>query len=402
MSDPRLSLLIIRVVAIVPYTQRQHYTIATIGFRLISMKMLLPLPSNGQYIDISSGDSDEYNKALCLLDVIVTRYLPFLLVPLFVYLTVTYVYPTIFFHLEQYLKTENSVYLEQYVRLHSDEQKDEMIVVKKLKLFHLECLLVANCYVYFVFMWFYIFPGESVRYISKDFPSTVGDYIAYIFDEAYSAILTMLLSAIVIVAVFNCFKGRKISLTMLTAVSISVNILCLVCFVLPKMLVGFTHDLLYTFTVVVIIVSLYLLIWHLYVLIILLKLHLKQAYFNLFSCKSLSHCLTSVAFMLLFCCTGLIVAIDVMEILRSDSEYFELLCLLINLLLICLVKLVSQCLYDHAIENAKLMVLHVFNYGDSWAEDDEAKISIYDYEGNHDIGINETDDHFRSNKIIVV
>ena len=367
------------------------------------MKMLLPPPSNGQYIDISSGDSYECNNALCLLDVILTRYLPFLLVPLFGYLTVTYVYPTISFHLELYLKTENSVYLEQY-RLHSDEQKDEMIVVKKLKLLHLECLLVANCYVYFVFMWLYIFPGESIRYISKDFPSTVGDYITYTFDEDFSAILAMLLSVIVIVAGFNCFKGRKISLTMLTALLISVNILCLVCYVLPKMLVGFSNDLLHTFTVVVIIVSLYPLIWHLYVLIILIKLHLKQAYFNLFSCKSSSYCLISVAFMLLFCCTGLIAAIDVMEILRSDSEYLELLCLLINLLLICLVKLVSHCLYDHAMENAKLMILHVFNYDNSWAEDDGEKISIYQstYEGSHDIGISETDDHFKSNKITVV
>ena len=84
----------------------------------------------------------------------------------------------------------------------------------------------------------------------------------------------------------------------------------------------------------------------------------------------------SVTFMLMFCCMGLIAFVDVMEILRSDSDYLELLCLLINLPLICLVKLVNHCLYDHAIENAKLMVLHVFNYDISWAEDDKEKINI--------------------------
>ena len=335
---------------------------------------LLP-PGDGQYNDISSSGSDEYNKALCLLAVMVTCYLPFLLVPLIGYLALTYVYPMISFHLKQYLKTEDSIHLEQDAHLHSYEQMDKTIVVKKLKLLHLECLLVSNCYVHVVFMWLYISPGESIHYESKYFPSSVDDYIAYIFDKALSAIVTMLLFAIVIAGGF-CFKEKKISLTLLTSLSISVNISCLVCYFLPKMLVAFSYDLLHTFTVAVIIISLYPLIWYFYVLIMLLKLHLKQAYLNLFSCKGLFNCLISVTFMLLFCCMGLIAFVDIMEILRSDSDYLELLCLLINLPLICLVKLVNHCLYDHAIENAKLMVLHVFNYDISWAEDDKEKINI--------------------------
>ena len=219
------------------------------------MPMLQPLPpGDGQYIDFNSEGSDEYNNVLCFLDVMITRYLPFLLVPLIGYLAMMYVYPMISFHLKQYLKTENSIYFEQDVHLCSDEQKDKMIVIKKLKLLHLECLLVTNCYVYFVFMWLYISPGEPIPYKSKDFLSTIDDYIAYVFDKALSAIVVIFLFAIVIVAGF-CFKGRKISLILLTSLSMSVNITCLVCYFLPKMLVTFSFDLLHTFTVAVIILS---------------------------------------------------------------------------------------------------------------------------------------------------
>ena len=347
-----------------------------------------PPPSDGQCIDISIAGGDKYSKGLCLLDIIVTRYLPFLLVPLIGYLTMTYVYPMISFHLKQYSKAENSVCLEQVVHLHSDEETDKMMVVKKLKLVFLECLLVANCYVYFVLMWLYISPSE--------FLSTIDNYIAYIFDKA---LVTMLLFGIVIAGF--CFKERKISIISLISLSFSVNIVCLVCYVFPKMLVGFTYDLLHTLAVIFIIISLYPLIWYFYVLILLLKLHLKQAYLNLFSYNGLLYCLISVALMVLFCCMGVIASIDIMKILKSDSDYLELLCLLIHLLLICLVKPVNHCLYDHAIENAKLMMLHVFNYDNSWPEDNEEKISTYQ-SGNHDIGSKETDNHFQSNESIVV
>ena len=107
--------------------------------------------------------------------------------------------------------------------------------------------------------------------------------------------------------------------------------------------------------------------------------------------------------MVLFCCIGLIASIDIMEMLRSGSDYLELLCLLINLPLICLVKPVNRCLYDHAIENAKLMMLHVFNDDNSWVEDDKGKINIINQsKGNRDIGIKETDDHFQTNESTVV
>ena len=132
------------------------------------------------------------------------------------------------------------------------------------------------------------------------------------------------------------FKWRKFSFISALSILTSINIICMVSYWLPKMLMSFACDPVYTFVVIIVMISVYPLVSYLYILAIFCKLALRQACFNRYPCtkKSLIYFLASVTLILSFYCVSVIMSIDMFVIPQNDDglEYLEIFFILIGLL----------------------------------------------------------------------
>ena len=170
-------------------------------------------------------------------------------------------------------------------------------------------------------------------------------------------------------------KWRKFSFTTVISLSITVNIIYIVCYFFPRMLVAFCNNPLQAtyncFMLIVIIVSSYPLIWYCLGLHALFKLAVQQvhSFKNIHLVMILIHS---------FCCMCICFFMFGI-VLRSENGhyYLKVLCLLIDLSAVSLFKSIHHCAYKHAMTNAETILSHehTFNYDNSWMENDEEKSS---------------------------
>ena len=303
---------------------------------------------------------------------VITHYLPFLLAPFVSYLTVVYMYPMISFHLKQYLHQSDNSQDE------NDEDMAKMKVKKKLKILYLEALLITNWYVYFVIVWLCIFHAEVNPYDNKGkgILSSIDYYIPYIHKII---LIIIFLLTIVIGGVF--FKWRKFSLTTAISVSITVNIIYVMCYLFPRILVEFINNPLHAMynhcMLIVIIVSSYPLIWYCLGLHLFFRLALQQVHLSLFSFKGLLNILLVVIIVHLFCC--ICMCFFMLGMMLRSEHGLKALCLFIDVSAVILFKYVHQCAYKHAISNAEIIISHAFNYDYSWMENDGEKSNTVSY-----------------------
>ena len=356
-------------------------------------------PRHSRYICVDSNNIDTCISAdVHLTAVRITLYLPLVMVPLISYLTIVYIYPVIYYCLKRHLQnSDNSFYIRQNVKVDSDEQlKAKVMLARKWKELHLQGLLATNCYIYFV-LWLCIPPTQLIHYNNRgnSLLITTDHYVSYLHE-----ILSIIVLVIIIGAVF--LRCRNFSFISLICMSITVNIVYVMCYSIPRMLVGFTYGPLQaTYNccmAVVVIISSYPLTWYCLGLFMFSKLALKQAYLNLFSCKGLLHFL-KVATMLLFYCICFITFAAIIEILGSDMnyQYLKILCLLASLLAICLFNPVHHYAYKYAIANAELMMLHVFNHDNYWMEDDGDRNNTVSYTSADQGFINQSTSNYCTN-----
>ena len=300
-----------------------------------------------QCICIDNDNKDKCtNMAMYLITVIITRYLPLIMPPFVSCLSIVYIYLVIYFQLRQHLrKGDNSFYMKQVITLDSDEQKVK--VAEKWKVLHLQGLLATNCYIFCV-LWLCILPADMIYYNDKDKDFNLANtdhYISYIHKA-----LSVILLIIMIGGPEVFLRWRKLNSTPSISISIIVNIIYMVSYFVPKMLVEFIYDpseATYNLCMtIVVILSAYPLTWYCLTLFIFSKLALKQAYLSMFSWRSLFHFLT-FAIMVSFYCICFIIFGAIIEILISDNDYqhLKVLCLLISLLVVCAFKPIHHCAY---------------------------------------------------------
>ena len=307
-----------------------------------------------QYIENESKDG--YGNGMC---VAITEYLSLVMVPFISYLTIVYAHPMICFHLKKYLqKIDNSIKTKQDVAAK---------VSKKWKVLHLKSLFQASCIIY-LFLISRRLDISSAHYDDrdKDFLSNVDHYIPYI-HRTLSILVMIFLYAMMIAGLF--LKWRKISFTTVISMSISVNIIYMVCYFFPEILVSFIYDPVqatYTiFIAIIIIVSSYPLMWYYFLLLLFseAQVFLKQAYFISCSCKIMlmvsAFCVLAIVFSPIIYLTN-----------YSGYQYLLVLHLMIALLVICVYKHIDNCAYKHIIVN-ELVILYVLDYDTSWAEHNE-------------------------------
>ena len=326
---------------------------------------------------------------------IITHYLPFLLAPFVSYLTLVYIYPLISFRLKQHLQHVQSDYSR-------DANNEDMAIVKvdkKWKVLHLEALLTTNWYVYFIIIWLCIFSNDNE---SKGTFSSIDYYIPYI-HKILSLITIIFFFTIVIGGAY--FKWRKFSFTTAISLSITVNIIYMVCYFFPRMLVEFINNPLQaTYNCcmfIVIIISSYPLIWYCFGLNVLFWLALQKIHFTLFSLKSLFNILLVVILIHSFCCICMCFFMFGI-ILGSEHayDYLKVMCLLIGLSVISLFKSIHHCAYKHVMANAEMITSHehTFNYDNSWMENVGEESSSVSYSSTDQDFIN----HSTNSYIIIV
>ena len=267
---------------------------------------------SSQYVE-SESDGEKHNRRNST-DVIITQYLPLLMLPIISYMIIVYIRPVISFHLKQ--KTDDYFYMQQVdVNIDDDgEQKAKVEVAKKWKLTHLHCVLGVNLLIYIIF---FVRPLELFLLL---FELLLLDKGVHSIDECIVDINAILPGLVVTVLSFTVLAAhsvkcihRRISLISLGAMYISVNIIYMVCYSLPRMVVEFAHNpLLATymcFTAVGIIISIYPLGWYCAGLLMLSRLTMMQAYVASFPFKSLFYFLISTVLVLIYLCLMFVVVL---------------------------------------------------------------------------------------------
>ena len=327
------------------------------------MKLLKHHGIKGQPSQYTENESEDgYGIGTCT---VITEYLPFVMIPFISYLTIVYAHPMISFYLKKYLqqKTDDSFSTKQDADL--DEVKTK--ISKKWKVLHLECLFQASCIIYFLLIIRKLnIPSDHCNNVDKGFPLIVDHYI----HTMLSFLMTIFLYAMMITGIF--FKWRKISFTTVISMSISVNIIYMVCYFFPETLVSFTYDPVqatYTiFIAIIIFVPSYPFMWYYFLLLLFSRVFLEQAYFTSCSCK--------IMFMASAFCVLAIVFLPIIYLTSfSGYQYLLILHLMIALLVACVYKHIDNCAYKHIIVN-ELAILFVLNYETSWAEDNEEDNTI--------------------------
>ena len=318
---------------------------------------------------------------------VITYYLPFLLAPFVSYITVVYIYPMISSRLKQYLhKSDNS----------QDENNEDMAktkVAKKWKILNLEALLITNWYLYFVIVWLCTFHAEVNPYDNegKGILSSIDYYIPYIHKIISFFIIIIFLLTILIGGAF--FKWRKFNFPVATSISITVNIICVMCYWFPRILVEFINNPLQAMynccMLIVIIVSSYPLIWYYCLgLYVFFRMALQQVHLSIFSFKGSLNILLIVVVVHLLCC--ICMCLFMLGMMLRSEHGLKKLCLFIDVSAVILFKYVHQSAYKHAISNAEMIISHAFNYDYLWMENDGEKSSTISYTSTDQDTINQS------------
>lgn len=352
------------------------------------------------------GQSSQYveNERDGKKDVIITQYLPLLMLPIISYMIIVYVRPVISFHLKQ--KADDYFYMPQVdVNIDDDdgEQKAKVEVAKKWKLTHLHCVLGVNHLIYIIF---FVRPLELFPLL---FEILLLDKGVHSIDECIVDINAILPGLVVTVLSFTVLAAhsvkcihRRISLISIGSVYISVNIIYMVCYSFPRMVVEFAHNpLLATymcFTAIGIVISMYPLGWYCAGLLMLSRLTMKQAYVASFPFKSLFYFLISTVLVVIYLCLMFVVVLFGAIVVTddySDNQYLRISYLLMGFLAISLFKPIHHRAYRHAIVNPTL-ALNAFDPKSPWMnEEGEERNNGDSYMGaNQDIVNWSIDNHY--------
>ena len=349
-----------------------------------------------QYMENESDDGYDYGMGVAI-----NEYLSFVMVPFISYLTIMYAHPMICFHLKKYLQK-----IDNYSNNIQDGGFNELKTKfsKQWKVLHLEFLFQASCIIYFLLIYRRLdIPSAHYNNADKGF-SFVDQYIPYIHGTLLIVVMISL-CAILISGMF--FKCRKISFTTVISMSISVNIIYVVCYFFPEILVSYMYDPIqatYTiFIAIIIIVSSYPLMWYYFLLLLFSRVFLiKQAYFI--------SCLCKIMYMAsAFCILAIVFSPIIYLTSYGGYQYLLILHLMVALLVVCVYKHIDNCAYKHIIVN-ELAILYELKYDHSWAEDDEEEDNAIPYTGvNQDFvsqsnfnGIKEIDVHLECYESTIV
>ena len=321
-------------------------------------------------LDVDNESEDNQDNGMYLTDVILTQYLPLLMLPFIGYLIITYVRPVISFHLKQ--KADNYFHVElDVVDFDDDEQQAKVEVAKKWKMSHLHCMFGANNIIYVVF---FVRPVELFHILVDLSKGVRHQYILYV-NAILPVLVFTLCNAMVTAPTAYKYVCRRISVISSLSILISVNIIYTVCYSIPRMVVAFVHDpVLATymcFTAIGIVMSLYPLSWFCSALGMLSVLAMKQVYAASLPFKQLFCFLISVIFALSCFCIMFVIVIAgaVMVTMNySDHQYLRVSYLLMGFLAICFFKPIHHRAYKHATENAKL-ALNAFDPDNPWMND---------------------------------
>ena len=321
-------------------------------------------------------------------EVILTQYLPLLMLPLISYLVIAYAWPVISFHLKE--KANNYFYIKQDETF-DDEQQAKVEVAKRWKTIHLDCVYGANTLISLIF---YVQPVKLMMHLLVDSDKglhSVDQYILYLNTVLTVLAVLVLTLLTVIVTASIVFKCRKVSFISTVSISISLNIIYMVCYSFPRMAVELAHDPLlaiYTCSMAVsIAISLYPLLFYYSGTTLLLRMVMKLAYVALFPYK---YFLISAVFALsCFCCMFIVIIFGAIAVTESHSDYhyLRLSYFLICFLAISLFKPIHHCAYKHVTANAKLM-LTVLDPNNPWmdVDEDSSNVNSISYSGaNQDL-----------------
>ena len=320
-------------------------------------------------------------------EVIFTQYLPLLMLPFISYLIIVYIQPSISFYLKE--KAANYFCIKQDENFDVDQQA-KVEVTKRWKVIHLSCAYGASILICLVF---YVRPIKLIHLVTIDRDmDSIDQYILCINTLLPVLVLTLLTVTVIAGLVSKCRKIRFISTI---SMSISVNIIYVLCYSFPRMVVAFFHDpvlTIYTcFTAIGIAVSFYPLLFYCSGMTVLSRIAKKHALFP-FNCFSVlvgfAHsCFFCMFFVFIF---GAIIATES----YSDHQYLQISYLLISFLAICVFKPIHHRAYKHAIANAKLM-LNVLDHSNPWMDD-------LVYPSNEYIEVKEVDENLQNDNETIV
>ena len=296
-------------------------------------------------------------------EVIFTQYLPLLMLPFISYLIIVYVQPLI-------SEKANNYFCMKQDENFDDDQQAKVEITKRWKVTHLGCAYGANTLIYLIF---YIRPVKLIHLVNigKDVHSA-DQYIIYINTLLPVLVLTLLTVTMIAGFVVKC---RKIKFISTVSMSISVNIIYVLCYSFPRMVIAFVHDPVLTihtcFTAISIAVSFYPLLFCCSGMTLLSRMARMHTLFPC-NCFPILTAFTHSCFFCMF--LVFIFGAVILTESYSDHQYLQISYLLISFLAICVFKPIHHHAYKHVIENAKLM-LNVLGHNNPWMDDDEDKSS---------------------------
>ena len=246
-------------------------------------------------------------------------------------------------------------------------------VIQKWKSLHLICLLIISLIINVLLVILHI--ASTVEFINYGNEVLLDN--GHISSDHYRPYSHTILSSIVIFIMFTTavlFLALKRKINSFISTSISVNLIFILCYFFPTVLLAFIHDPLqiaYTcFMVIIFVFFIYALVWALG-LVILARVVAKQTnHVTLFPVKTLIHfiILLTVAFSiyLFFAMIGSIVALG--DFSEFKDLHSILLSLLVALLTVSILKPARNYAYRYATENTKL--------DDVDMEDDKERINV--------------------------
>ena len=221
---------------------------------------------SSHYFKVKSKDDAKYRIILNM--IVALTYLPSVLLPVISFLTIFYIYPTICCNIKEYLKIDGNnrlSHIKQLPYTYNSDQLTQTKIIKKWKRYQLGCAFLTSCAVTVgLIILHFASASEFINYgndILHDEEYIIFGLITY--PHIHATLSCFLIATTIIVAIV--FSTCKWNIVSLTATSFSVNIIYIVSYFFPTMLLAFIHDPLLTiftcFMIIAVIGFAYTLLW---------------------------------------------------------------------------------------------------------------------------------------------
>ena len=224
---------------------------------------------SNHFFQVKSKGDAKYEIIVCMIKAL--TYLPLTLMPFISCLTIIYICPWISWHLNQYSEVNEKDEFFQIKQLpQADMQLMQTKIAKNWKTLHLICLFLTSFVVNMILIELHIYSATKfIEYgneiLHEDeflFGPTGYHYLPYLHATLSYLLIGTLLTLAIGYSIFSICKRKK---SIFITTSISVNIIYILCYFFPSMLLAFIHDPLLTiftfFMAIFGIAFIYALIW---------------------------------------------------------------------------------------------------------------------------------------------